>query len=234
MPRNGSGTASLAAPPAPFVNGQVANATDMMTVLNDITSMLTQSIAADGQTPITGAMNFGGQNVSNVGTLATTKNVTIADGGLTVTKGGATITAGGLTVSAGGAAITGNSAIAGTLGVTGIITAANATTGSQVINLSQIVATFAATGQLSIPTSTGVALVVKWGTGTYTAGAGTVTYGAAYPTATLWANAFLTTAGAAHGSFPPGVTTSTYATTGFSVYAGTGQNGTFNWIAVGH
>ena len=220
MPRNGSGTASLAAPPAPFVNGQVANATDMMTVLTDIASMLTGSIAADGQTPITGAMNFGGQNVSDVGTLATTKNVTIADGGLTVTKGGATITAGGatitaggLTVSAGGAAITGNSAIAGTLGVSGVITAANATAGSQVINLSQIVATFAATGQLSLPTSTGVALVVKWGTGTYTAGAGTVTYSAAYPTATLWANAFLTTAGAAHGSYPPGVTTSTYATT---------------------
>jgi hypothetical protein len=44
---------------------------------------------------------------------------TIAGGGLTVDAGGATVTAGGLTVSADGAAITGNSTVAGTLGVTG-------------------------------------------------------------------------------------------------------------------
>ena len=234
MPRNGSGTASLAAPPSPFVDGQTISATDMMTVLTDIASMLTGSIAADGQTPITADINFNSHAISGVTTLATTKAVTVASGGVTVTAGGVTVTAGGLNVGAGGAAITGNSAIAGTLGVSGIITAANATAGSQVINLSQIVATFAATGQLSIPTSTGVALVLKWGTGTYTAGAGTVTYSSAFPTATLWANALLTTAGAAHGSYPPGAQVSTYSTTGFSVYAGTGQNGTFNWLAIGH
>jgi hypothetical protein len=50
------------------------------------------------------------------------QGLAIDAGGLTVTAGGATVTAGGLTVSAGGAAITGNSSVTGTLGVSDKLT----------------------------------------------------------------------------------------------------------------
>lgn len=139
MSRNGAGVYSLPAPPSPFVNGQTASATDMMTVLTDIATALTGSLAADGQTPLTGNLNFAGYNATSIGaataaTVTTTglitagNGLTVTKGGLTVTAGGATITAGGLTVTAGGvtinaggAAIIGNTAITGSLGTSGAI-----------------------------------------------------------------------------------------------------------------
>lgn len=284
MSRNGAGTYSLPAPPSPFVNGQTASATDMMTVLNDIASALTGSVAADGQTPMTGALNMNGQGITAAGAVAaaslTTTGAATVGNALTVTKGGATITAGGLTVSAGGATVTGNSTITGTLGgltgltvasggatitgnstitgtlggltgftiasggagitgnstvtgtltVTGVATAANGTTGTQVVNFSQFPATLASTGTHTFPSG----LIIKWGTGTYTAGVGTVTFAANFPTALLSVQCTLLTGGAAHSSSPPGPTPATYAVSGFTVYGGVGQSGSFSWLAIGH
>lgn len=52
MPRNGSGTATLAE--APFVPGTVISSSAMNSDLSDIANMLTGSVASDGQTTITG------------------------------------------------------------------------------------------------------------------------------------------------------------------------------------
>lgn len=70
--RNGAGLYTLPAPPSPFLNGQTASATDVMTVLNDIAQALTGSMAADGQTPVTANFDWGGYNISNVNTLSAT------------------------------------------------------------------------------------------------------------------------------------------------------------------
>ena len=80
-------------------------------------------------------------------------------------------------------------------------------------------------------------LIFKWGSGTYTAGAGAVTYASAglssFPNTTLFVLVSLETTGAAHTSYPPGAQKSTFSATGFSVYGGSGQSGSYSWIAIG-
>lgn len=70
MPRGGTGTYALPAPPSPFVTGTTISAPDMMTVLQDIAAALTASLAADGQTPVTGNFDWGTHNITNIGSLA--------------------------------------------------------------------------------------------------------------------------------------------------------------------
>lgn len=59
----------------------------------------------------------GGVTIQTGGLLVTAGGIIVTAGGATVTAGGLTVTSGGLTVSANGAAITGNSTVTGTLGV---------------------------------------------------------------------------------------------------------------------
>lgn len=184
----------------------------------------------------------------------------VTAGGATITAGGLTVTAGGLTVSGSGMAVTGNSTVIGSLtgittlgvasggaaitgdstvtgkltvtstaAVTGTLTAANGTSGSQVVNYGQFPVTLASPGTLTLPSG----LIMKWGTGTYTAGTGTVTFAANFPTSLLIVHCSLLTGGAAHGSYPPGASPASYAVSGFTVYGGTGQNGSFAWLALG-
>ena len=144
MSRNGSGVYSLPAPPSPFVNGQTASATDVMTVLNDIATALTGSLAADGQTPMTGTLNANSNSITavnaiNAASLVTTAGVLVGNG-ITITKGGATVTgdssvtgtltmSDAVTVSKGGVTVTGNSTITGTLGgLTGLTVASGGVT----------------------------------------------------------------------------------------------------------
>ncbi len=195
-------------------------------------------------------------------TSAATTNAMVVGNALTVTKGGATVTAGGVTVTAGGvtvsadgakvtgnstvtgtltvsdavtiskggAAVTGNSTVTGTLTVSSTVGAAAGTKAGLAVIYDQFPATLATPGTITLPTG----LILKWGTGTYVAGTGSVTFAANFPTALLSVQCTLTTSGAAHGSFPPGPDTSTYAVSGFTVYGGTGQSGSFNWLAIGH
>lgn len=121
MPRNGSGSYALPAPPSPFVNGTTANATDVMTVLNDIASALTASIAKDGQTTATGTLNMGTNAITGVTTL-TTKAVT-ATGTITAVNVAASST----------------------------ITAAAGTSGTQVVNFAQFENFFTAIGGCNLP-----------------------------------------------------------------------------------
>jgi hypothetical protein len=81
-----------------------------------------------------GNVGIGGtptQKLDVFGTARIQGTTTITTGGLAITAGGATITAGGLTVAAGGAAITGNSTVGGTFGVTGNTTISGGTFASR-------------------------------------------------------------------------------------------------------
>lgn len=66
MPRNGSGVYSLPAG-NPVVTGTIISSSWANTTLNDIASALTQSQAADGQTPITGDVDYNTFIITNLG-----------------------------------------------------------------------------------------------------------------------------------------------------------------------
>jgi len=68
MSRNGSGTFTLVAG-NPVVTGTTISSTWANNTLTDIATALTGSIAADGQTPITGALQMGGNDIQNAGTV---------------------------------------------------------------------------------------------------------------------------------------------------------------------
>jgi hypothetical protein len=148
MPRSGAGVYSLPTPfPSGYQNGTVIDAPAVNSVLVDVQSALTASVAADGQTPITGNWTFGGYNLLGIGTLGATNVVATA----LATSGGASIattltataiaagdisTSNGMSVGnvllvvAGGAGIVGNSTVDGTFGVTGAATAASLQVGA--------------------------------------------------------------------------------------------------------
>jgi hypothetical protein len=68
MSRNGSGVYSLPAG-NPVVTGTTISSTWANSTLTDIQNAITQSISADGQTPITGALQMGGNDIQNAGTV---------------------------------------------------------------------------------------------------------------------------------------------------------------------
>jgi hypothetical protein len=69
MARNGSGTYSLPAG-NPVVTGTTISSTWANTTLSDIATALTASVANDGQTPILANQDFGGFNITNLGTVS--------------------------------------------------------------------------------------------------------------------------------------------------------------------
>jgi hypothetical protein len=78
MSRNGSGTYNLPAG-NPVVTGTTITTTWANTTLNDIAASLTGSVAADGQTPMTGALNMANNKVTALATpTASTDAVTKA------------------------------------------------------------------------------------------------------------------------------------------------------------
>jgi hypothetical protein len=143
MSRNGSGTYTLPAG-NPVVTGTTISTTWANNTLNDIAATLTDSIAADGQTPMTGDLDLNSNKIVNlaVGTfagdaveysqlVAATSVVAITGGTINGATIGATTPASGrfTTLEATGAftagstaAITGNTTVGGTFTVTGIST----------------------------------------------------------------------------------------------------------------
>jgi hypothetical protein len=102
MSRNGSGIYNLPAG-NPVVTGTTITSAWANNTLTDIANTLTTSVASDGQTPMTGALNMTTNNINNVGTLAAstvtiTNPLAIASGG---TNSSATATAGGVTYGTG-------------------------------------------------------------------------------------------------------------------------------------
>lgn len=152
MPRNNSGTMSV-------VNTLVAGTTITAAAHNqnyaDIGNEITNSLAVDGQSTMTGQIKaanglvsapgiaFGSEldcgwyriGTNNIGlTLGGSKVVDYTTSGISIT--GTLTSSGALTVSGGGAAITGNSSVTGTLTVSSTLTAqaAVAITGNVAVN----------------------------------------------------------------------------------------------------
>jgi len=143
MSRNGSGTYTLPAG-NPVVTGTTISTTWANNTLNDLAAAMTDSVAADGQTPMTGDLDlnsnkivnlapaaFAGDAVEYTQLQAATSVVTITGGTINGATIGATTPASGrfTTLEATGAftagstaAITGNTTVGGTLAVTGIST----------------------------------------------------------------------------------------------------------------
>jgi hypothetical protein len=71
MSRNGSGTYNLPAG-NPVVTGTTISSTWANTTLNDIANALTGSVAADGQTAMTGNLQMSTNNIANAGTITGT------------------------------------------------------------------------------------------------------------------------------------------------------------------
>jgi hypothetical protein len=141
MSRNGNGVYTLVNG-NPVVTGTVITSTWANNTLTDIASALTDSVAADGQTPMTGDLDLNTNKVINLEPAtvagnaveydqfvnATTTAVNITGGTINGTSVGATTAASGrfTTLAATGAftaattaAITGNTTVGGTLVVTG-------------------------------------------------------------------------------------------------------------------
>lgn len=71
MPRNGSGIFNpITNSWFPPVNGILATAADFQDQWQDVASALTQSVSADGQTPMTGNLNMGGNQLASLGAPA--------------------------------------------------------------------------------------------------------------------------------------------------------------------
>ena len=75
MSRNGSGTYTLPAG-NPVVTGTVIATTWANNTMNDLASAMTDSVAADGQTPMTGPLNLNSNKISNLA------NATLAGDGV--------------------------------------------------------------------------------------------------------------------------------------------------------
>lgn len=73
MPRNGSGTYALPVNSwNPATNGTLATTADWQSLINDVATAVTNSVAKDGQTVMTGSLDMGGFNLSNVASAAIT------------------------------------------------------------------------------------------------------------------------------------------------------------------
>ena len=67
MPRNGSGTYILPVNSwNPATNGNSATAADWQSLIDDVESAVTQSLSADGQTPMTGNLNANNNKITNL------------------------------------------------------------------------------------------------------------------------------------------------------------------------
>lgn len=123
MPRNGSGTYSL--PEPAFVSGATISSSAMNSDLSDLASAMTASVAKDGQTAMTGPLNMGGQNITNVGALSTSSGTLALSGKLTVSGAAtmsSTLATTGAATFASTVAITGATTMASTMAVTGAAT----------------------------------------------------------------------------------------------------------------
>jgi len=68
MSRNGSGTYTLPAG-NPVVTGTTITSSWANSTMQNLADALTQSVASDGQTPMSGALNMATNDIDNVGTL---------------------------------------------------------------------------------------------------------------------------------------------------------------------
>lgn len=134
MSRNGSGVYSLPAG-NPVVSGTVISTTWANNTMNDIASALTNSVASDGQTPMTGPLNLNSNKITNLANATLTGDAVNYGQFSTPTFSGAvvcnsTLTVTGATTLSSTLAVTGDTTMSGNLAVnsTGQVRLPNGTT----------------------------------------------------------------------------------------------------------
>ncbi len=133
MSRNGSGTYTLPAG-NPVVSGTVIATSWANNTMNDLAAAMTDSVAADGQTPMTGPLNMNSNKVTNLATG------TISGDGINYAQFN-TPTFGGAVVCSSTLVVTGVTTLNSTLAVAGDTTMA----GNLAVN---------STGQIKLPNGT--------------------------------------------------------------------------------
>ena len=135
MSRNGSGVYTLPAG-NPVVSGTVIATSWANNTMNDLASAMTDSVAADGQTPMTGTLNLNSNKIVNLATgtvntdavnygqfsTPTFSGAVVCSSTLTVTGATAlnsTLTVGGNTTVTGNGSFTGDGTFGGNLAVNG-------------------------------------------------------------------------------------------------------------------
>ena len=123
MSRNGSGVYSLPAG-NPVVTGTVISTTWANNTMNDLASAMTDSVAADGQTPMTGPLNLNSNKVTNLANATLTGDAVNYGQFSTPTFSGAVVcsstqTVTGATILSSTLAVGGNTTITGNTTVTG-------------------------------------------------------------------------------------------------------------------
>jgi hypothetical protein len=157
MSRNGSGVYSLPAG-NPVVTGTTISSSWANTTLSDIASALTGSIAADGQTPMTGNLQMGNNKITGLA-------VATASGDALSYAQAATISA--LTVT-GNATVGGTLTLTGGLTLNGNVTVGDASTDTLTVNATSTFAagatfssTFSANGGATLGDASGDALTIN-------------------------------------------------------------------------
>jgi hypothetical protein len=123
MSRNGSGVYTLPAS-NPVVTGTVISTTWANNTMNDLAAAITDSVAADGQTPMTGPLNLNSNKVTNLANAVLTTDAVNYGQFSTPTFSGAvvcssTLTVTGATVLNGGLSVIGDGSFSGNLAVNG-------------------------------------------------------------------------------------------------------------------
>jgi len=123
MSRNGSGVYTLPAG-NPVVTGTVISTSWANNTMNDLASAMTDSVAADGQTPMTGPLNLNNNKVTNLANASLTGDAVNYGQFSTPTFTGAvvcssTLTVTGATILSSTLAVTGDTTIGGNLAVNG-------------------------------------------------------------------------------------------------------------------
>ena len=166
MSRNGSGTYNLPSG-NPVVTGTTITSTWANNTLSDIANALTGSIASDGQTPMSGSLNMGNNQITNTADPTTaqsvaTKNYVDTAGSLALLKANnlsdvanATTARGNLTAAKSGA----NSDITSLTGLTTALSVAQGGTGATTlaganISVTNVANTFTATQTFNGTSST--------------------------------------------------------------------------------
>lgn len=99
--------------------------------------------------------------------------------------------------------------------------------GSEVIKASDFVTNASTTGSMTLPSG----IIMKWGSGTTSSGAVTITFATAFPTAAY--NIQLTITGADSAQTLNAMKIGTFTRTSFNAYGPSGTTYTFLWFAIG-
>jgi len=143
MSRNGSGTYTLPAG-NPVVTGTTISSTWANNTMNDLAAALTDSVAADGQTPMTGDLDLNGNQIKNLA------DGTLSDDAATVGQVAASVAGLGTmsTQNANAVAITGGTVNGTSVGAT------TASTGAFTNFTASGTASFTSTGAVKVPVGT--------------------------------------------------------------------------------